>query len=270
MKEYALAIAREINVNTELKAEIYAKEMPDGSKQYGVTIKAEGSHVAPTIYVDSFYKREMPVDIAARELLKVYDANKVDDVNMDWYLDFEKVKEKLFVKMLPATYECDVFRSAKAYGFEDLILVPNVKVEVEGMDGAIRVTKSHMEKWGVTKREVMDAAIRNTKKEEAYIESLAGFMSSITPFEFDIPKGPIIVSNNEKTNGASAIPGLLNGLKKTNKNGFYVIPSSIHELLVIPAEGACGHTKESLDHMVREVNMTLNPTEVLASHAYQF
>lgn len=268
MRRFAEMVAAEISTQTELEVQVTTKGMPDGSERYGITIREVGSAIAPTIYVDSV--AGLPVEEAAREILKIYDENKVDgNVEMDWYLNFEKVKDQLIVRMMPKTYKADVFRSAKAYGFEDLILVPVVKTDVLGIHGTIRVKAEHIERWGVTKRQVIDTAIRNTKKEDVFIESMASFMASISSFDMELPEGPMIISNQEKCYGASAILGKISELKKKNPEGFFVIPSSIHELLIMPK--GMGQDQESLDAMVKEVNQTtVAPEEVLSDHAYAF
>ena len=48
----------------------------------------------------------------------------------------------------------------------------------------------------------------------------------------------------------------------------YIIPSSIHEVILIPAMG--WDTKE-IDEMIREVNRTqLDPVEILSDHVYVY
>ena len=50
------------------------------------------------------------------------------------------------------------------------------------------------------------------------------------------------------------------------KSDYYVLPSSIHECLILPAEGFSG---SQLRSMVREINETrLPPQEVLSDQVY--
>lgn len=267
MREFAEMIATEIRNNTELEAQVTTKGMADGTERYGVAIRAKGEKVAPTIYVENF--RDLNVEQAAKEIIKLYEDNRVADIEVDWFTDFEQVKARLFVRLLPKTFSTDVFRSAKAYGFDDLILVPYVNADMVGIKGSIKITRDHIEKWGVTKRTVLDIAISNTKKAEVSVQSMSAFMTEITGDDYGLPAGPMIVSNKEKCYGASAIIGKINDLKKRNPGGFFVLPSSIHEVLVLPKED--GMEKEYFDAMVREVNVTsVLPEEVLADHAYAF
>ena len=62
----------------------------------------------------------------------------------------------------------------------------------------------------------------------------------------------------------------LREFKKKFTEGFFVIPSSIHEVLVMP-KGFGGNDLESLTAMVREVNATaVVPEEQLADVAFEF
>ena len=77
-----------------------------------------------------------------------------------------------------------------------------------------------------------------------------------------------VMTNEDKSNGAACIlyPGALKKFADRIGQDVYVIPSSIHEVILIPAMG--WDTKE-IDEMIREVNRTqLDPVEILSDHVY--
>ena len=272
MRDFAASIALYINEYTEFEGRVVEKNMPDGSVRYGVSIKRPEENISPTIYVESFYNDCLTVEDAATKIIQIYEDTKVDMPDVGFMTDFEKVKDMLTVRLLPSTFKTEIFRSAKRYGFDDLILVPYIDlgdILGKGQGGSVLVRQQLISGWGVTKKEVIDTAIKNTKSEKAFVQSLNSFMTEMTGMEMDeIPGGPVIITNEKKTYGASAILGQLTKLKKANDGGFFVLPSSIHEVLVLPK---MGNDKESLDAMVREVNMTqVSPEEQLANHAYEF
>lgn len=275
MRNYAENVAMVIRETTDLEANVATKVLADGSEIYGVAVKEKDANIAPTIYVKEMSEHGLTPDEASKEVLKLYEEHKAPNVDVSWFTDFENVKEKLFVKLMPGTFPAEVSRSAGEYGFDDLIIVPYVDVDLggEGIRGAIKITANHMEKWGVTKRSLMDAAIANTKKQNAVIESLGGFVSQMWDLGCDLPddlNGPLIVSNKEKVYGASAILGGMKQLKERFAEGFYVIPSSVHEVLVMPKSFPNGG-EDALNQMVREVNATgVLPEEVLSNHVYSF
>lgn len=272
MRDYAEMVALEIRNTTELEAVVNEKMVPDGTVRYGVTIKTPGANIAPSIYVEGMKEQGLSVEEAAKAVLGLYETHKAPQVDVDWFTDYEQVKGKLFVKLLPKTFKTDVFRSAKAYGFEDLILVPYAKVEFSSEEkGSIKITADHIARWGVTKREVMDAAIRNTKNGNVKIVSLMGFMmGAVGCPEDEEPEYnvPIVISNQDMIFGASAILGKMEDIKAVNPDGFFVIPSSVHELIVLP-KGE--FDADSVTGMVHAVNTeVVVPEERLSDHVYVF
>ncbi len=80
-----------------------------------------------------------------------------------------------------------------------------------------------------------------------------------------------VLTNRQKLNGAIALfyPGLLSRLEEKFHGGFYLIPSSIHEILLL-AESEEAEAGE-LNQMVREVNEShVIPEEILSDHVYYY
>ena len=79
-----------------------------------------------------------------------------------------------------------------------------------------------------------------------------------------------IVTNTINFRGASAIldgEALKKLAERLSVQRFYVLPSSIHEMIIIPDDGKCNI--EELSRMVQEVNQTqVEPEERLTDQAY--
>ena len=103
-----------------------------------------------------------------------------------------------------------------------------------------------------TERKLWGAAKRNT-----FANTL------IMPFM--IP-GSFIVTNEEFSYGAASIIDSA-ALKERVKSGkYYVCPSSVHEMLLIPADG---YDLEGMSEIVRQVNFTVvDPHERLIDEAF--
>ena len=80
-----------------------------------------------------------------------------------------------------------------------------------------------------------------------------------------------ILSNSGKVNGATCIlyDGLLSQIAERLKSDFILLPSSIHEVILVPVdqcEELC-----TFSSMVAEVNETqLTDEEILSDHAYYY
>lgn len=86
----------------------------------------------------------------------------------------------------------------------------------------------------------------------------------------DVPDTMFVLTNDTKVNGAAAILNDDTRQEIADKVGdFYVLPSSIHETLIIPKDA--GMELRDLEQMVQEVNQTqVAPQERLLDHVYEY
>ena len=80
-----------------------------------------------------------------------------------------------------------------------------------------------------------------------------------------------VLTNQNKLNGASCIlyEHLLEHFADRLCCDLYILPSSIHEVILIPATSDTSY--QELSQMVQEVNDTqVSPEEILSDHVYYF
>ena len=83
--------------------------------------------------------------------------------------------------------------------------------------------------------------------------------------------GMYVLSNFSRLYGAGVIlyDGVLENCAKVLGGSFYILPSSVHEVIIVPDEGQM--TKENLEAMVREVNATqVEEQELLSDYVYYY
>ena len=85
----------------------------------------------------------------------------------------------------------------------------------------------------------------------------------------------LVASNEQKHYGANIIAdkNMMEKISQVINDDMYILPSSVHELLILPKENAkdLGMTPKALGEMVREVNRTqVEPKERLANHVYEY
>ena len=199
---------------------------------------------------------------------------KGDAFNMDWIYEYENVKTKLRARLYNKKTEAEVKMSAKTYGFDDLIIVPYIELDMKEMgSGAIKVTNKMLEMWNVTKQDVITTALANSA-EEAKVQDMLEVLAEMNgiPVALIPPHiaGPrmLVIGNDKNINGAISIIAKLDYLKE-RFGEFYVVPSSVHEVIVYPVDGAM--KKEDLEKIINEVNTTcVAPEEYLSDKAYHF
>lgn len=82
----------------------------------------------------------------------------------------------------------------------------------------------------------------------------------------------LVLTNKDKVNGAACLlyPHLLEKLAEERNASFIILPSSIHEVLLLPVRDVLEEGEAAAyTQMVHEVNQTeLAEQEILSDHAY--
>ena len=171
---------------------------------------------------------------------------------------------------------------------EDLSAICYVDFPVESNDGkaTMKVKNEHLKMWNVDAKEMFHQARANTQPVNTPIlQSMDEMMLSIfneeghatnllnESVEFGFRSHDMLyaLTNVEKQYGASMItqPEVLNKLEQLFPEGFYVLPSSVHEVLIVPDNGEM--EPKMLGEMVREVNKNeVERQEVLSDRVYSY
>ena len=171
---------------------------------------------------------------------------------------------------------------------EDLSAICYVDFPVESNDGkaTMKVKNEHLKMWNVDAKEMFHQARANTQPVNTpIIQSMDEMMLSIfneeghatnllnESVEFGLRSHDMLyaLTNVEKQYGASMItqPEVLNKLEQLFPEGFYVLPSSVHEVLIVPDNGEM--EPKMLGEMVREVNKNeVERQEVLSDRVYSY
>lgn len=258
----------------EIAKAIYG-EVLEQTKNNGVVrmaVRTSKGSIAPVMYVDDAYENGEPIKDMVDRYNEALAQVKEQAEDFEWMHEWDKVKSNLKVKLInkaknPGT---EVYRSAKTYGFSDLIIVPYIDdVNVNGHKGRVMVTQDMVNNWGVTKRTVIDNGIRNI---EIIVMSLAEKLAEVMPLgmaeELESPFY-IVSTAGDGQYGAVGIIKAKERLQAMFPNGYYIIPSSIHEMLVLPMEFEAD--PENLKGIIGEVNESvLDAVDYLSDHPYIF
>ena len=81
----------------------------------------------------------------------------------------------------------------------------------------------------------------------------------------------IVLTNDQALHGAGALfyPGQMDAVAQQLGSDYFVLPSSIHEVLLLPDDGSVDY--DVLEAMVQDINMTtVAPEEQLSDHVYHY
>lgn len=257
----------------------------NGIRLTGLTIREPDSNVASCIYMEDFYsgyeKGDRSIGDIAGDILRLHERNRaVPDFDISDFTDYSHASAKLRGRLVNTEKNTELLESVPHREFLDLSLTYHVDVfcpDNKQGAGSIRVQNEHLLLWGVTENDLYDQVMENMEtSDKASIVSMADIFADI--FQ-TFPEGAqqeavpmYILTNHWKQNGAVQ---LLNKKALEEAAGlfgtdFFILPSSIHETILLPM-GNAGHIPEELAQMVHEVNDTvLSEGEFLSSHVYRY
>ena len=275
---------------TECKVISQTTPKNNGVKLEGLVVMREGRNAAPTIYADIWWELydagESFEDIVTKVLEWERKTALDRKVDFNFFLDFEKVKGKLRFKVINTEKNIDLLNSIPHKDFMDLSKVYIVEVYTPEMGtGTILVSNTHMKNWGVHWEELDRYATENTEQYNPSSifdmkDMIGGMAKEIIGEEvkdmelpnFQLPPRQMYVfTNQQRYLGSSVIlyKDIFKNFAKQIRDNLVILPSSTHELIIVPATLA-GYTGiNHLKEMVKTVNATqVEPEEFLSDNVY--
>lgn len=248
----------------------------------GLTIMTKESNISPTIYLNGFYERyvyeaESLQQIEA-DVMETYRRNKTDhNLDVSFFTEWENARQRIIFKLVNYDANRELLKDVPYKKVLDLAMVFTCLVE-KGVTGSatILIHNHHMECWKVTEDDLFHTAMENTpyfQKEkltgmDSVIEYLTGQKLGNDILDDICSMYVLTVENNLNGAGAVLYKDLLKGFADRMESDFYILPSSVHEMILIPL---FTDDMESLSQMVKEVNATqLKPEDVLSDHTYVY
>lgn len=246
-----------------------------------VIIQVPNCNISPTIYTDYFYEMYLQgmdiEEVAVRILAAYYKGRPKRELNLDFFKDFNKVKARIVYRVINADENKELLEDMPHILFMDLAICFYYAFWDEQLgNGMISIHNKHMEWWNTSNKELMSLACKNTPVlfpaefdtlkrvvESIYGEELEEFHAEVCPL--------YVLTNEQKTQGAVCLlyEGMLERLADTLGGSFYVLPSSIHEVILFKESG--DEDVEALHKLIKEVNeKQLSEEERLSDYPYYY
>lgn len=163
----------------------------------------------------------------------------------------------------------------------DMALLPVLRIKCESncsgqeLNGIGYIKKSTCEKLDVSEEQIMEDALKNTvtncpSHTERLSETLAKLWGGADAS--DIAEDNIFVATNVNYNDGAAVlayPGFMEEMSERLEDNLIIIPSSIHEVIVIRESEMDGSAP--LNEWIKDVNRCeLEPCDILSNHAYRY
>lgn len=264
------------------KIEVSQMLKNNGVVETGLIVRMEESQIAPNIYLEYYYKlykdgkdiSEILSDITEAYL---YAWDQVKDKEYTPYNE-EQIQKKLFVRLVNQAQNEEFLKEYPHIPYLDLAITFRYVVLADGDKiGSAIVSYDDMARWGYDLQTLYKYALGNMR---------AMFCPKLLPLdemlaekfdELGIEDAPeasenlYVLTNEFGMNGASFMlyEDILNSFSVKMNQNFYILPSSIHEVLLVPdIEGV---DVGFLADTVREVNaVAVAKMEYLSDSVYYY
>lgn len=240
-------------------------------------VRKSGSNISPSIYLECFFEKyEKNVGLA--EVMKeiasvVVDNYPQENFEINNLFEKENVLKTVLPKLIPLKNSENYLKDKIYTEFLDMAVIYLVPVSMPSADGfgSVALTKSHLESIGVTKEELFEASKKNISDDFEFTSMTAILMEMGVPAEAYDECPMFVLTSKNRINGAAQ---LLNDkamatVAERLGDTFVVIPSSIHEVIVLPYDE--NTNVDDLTGMICAVNGSeVSPAEVLSDHPYIF
>ncbi len=275
------------------EADCWAKESigNNGIYRWGITLHLPGEDGERNIYMERYYS-ELKAGVPMNKIMGEIAAQLEGCRELDLMLrdsrieDYQYVKPYLSISLINAGANRRKLLHMPYMEMEDLAMICRVEMPYPKGLVIVEVMNESFQTWGVSKEAMFGAAFKNLWEYKDFtLQELAPAVEYLQGGQcepenlLDVPDGtPVdlqemlyVLTNREKVRGASAIlcPRVMNKISDLFPEGFYIIPSSIHETLIVPKRW--GFQIKDIKETTRDINRIMVPTEeILSSHIYEY
>lgn len=255
----------------------------NGVKMLGIEIRKPEETVVPRLYVDGIVDRVedgfMTVEDAAKKVFEMYQNSETPEIemNVEKLIDRKFILDHVEYRLVNAERNAEKLKDIPGKKIADLVAIYRVVVSA-GEDGMMSyvLTKAILDRSGISFEELDEVAKKNAEKSGFSVRTMSEVLCELMGVnvgqEIEEPDGPqmYVLTNARKLHGANIMlyKEYLEIAAEKMNGDFYIIPSSIHELIAVPvsAQGL-----EELREMVKAANDNqLAPEEILGYEVYRY
>ncbi len=288
--EFVCAVKREVEelVGRDMRVELHTAMKNNGKERVGLAISEERVNVSPAIYLDEYYdmwKEGKTIREIANHMVELYDTVRFHQSwNVEEFHKYEAIKGKMACKLINYEQNRELLQDTPHIKYIDLAIVFYLLVDISSQGtSTMLIKKMHQEAWGVTVEELYRNAMTNMEKMLPFcFQTMSSVVNELIEEKNEVEvqeewkvvkkeERMYVLSNKERNFGAATLlyKGKLALIGKLLEEDFYILPSSVHEVIILPISKA--PDRNEIDLMIRDINETqVMDEEVLSNHSYYY
>lgn len=250
----------------------------------GMQVKRADQTVVPNINLNTrfeeYQRTGMSLDDAMRAIAE--QVQLAPDLQTAWLKDYSQVQDHLFIRVSDAKESEAFLRMSPHKEVDGLAISYHIAFEgLHGVEASTPVSYKMMEMYGVTAEQLHADALESTQRlypvkyssMTEVLQQMMGIEPEMAAEMIPPVEGPqlMVLTNAQSFQGAAAMfyPGQLDAIAEQMGTDFFVLPSSVHEVLILPDDGS--QDLDSLQFMVREINASeVAPEDRLSDFVYHY
>lgn len=279
------------SLGTDYKLTLRKVPKNNGLVLDGLCITKGDSHIAPAIYLNPCYqqyKEGLSINSIVDGLILLYRRNETPPpLDYQMLSNYEEVKPRIACRLINAASNKELLKELPHVLWLDLAIVFYLCIHEDeaGLMTAL-IYNSHMNLWNISLKELEETARANTQALfPPVISSMSHVIEQINEEliehgDMDIAdelpdpeqSAPFyVLSSTSGVHGAACIlyKDILKNFAEGMERDIIILPSSIHEVLLLPDEEDVSY--EDMSQLVTHINSTEVPEEErLSNHVYLY
>lgn len=266
----------------------------NGVNLWGLCIRLANNSVAPTIYLNDYFKdyeNNRCINEIVLDILQVYNKSNKGIPSISNDFSWDSLQKNVVLRLVNYDMNKEVLEGVPhKIIFEDLAVTFHVLIG-SNKDGiqSYGISNKLFNNFGITIEDLFKSALTNTMTYfNTSIRNMNEVITSMIAFDnidneeyaelFDSTapeegRGSMyVLSNNIGVYGATTMlyPDIIKEIADTMEADIYILPSSLHEVILVLDYGL-NYNENKLKEMVHDINRTIvNEDEVLSDSVYKY
>ena len=258
----------------------------------GLIIKPNNGNITPTptIYLNEFYSEDCEISDVINQVVKIYEEYKdtMIDFDVQEICDFEQAKKRIIPILINTERNTELLKTCPNKTYLDLSIVFYYMCDdktISGGQSMVLVTNSLFTSWGISLDTLYDVSMNNIHLLGCNVRNIIDIIAKMMKDEGEPDEVismmindmhnrqwvPItVVTNDIYLKGACIAffnPNICKKLAQDYNNNLLILPSSVHESIVVPVDIA--PTIDDVKEMVKSINATeVLPEDFLSDSVY--
>ena len=250
-----------------------------GESYKGLVIRQDGHTASPIFNMDQMYDQlafrsyENVLNDLVRQAVETIE-NPLNVIPEE-FMDYGFMKDKLMVQVISAEDNAARLTELPHQEMKDMAVIYRFVIAEDNQGSiSVAINNAMLETYGISQEQLHEDALRAMRETHPFtIQPLGAVLARMDPTMDEVtgPPGLYVASTETMRNGAGVIvqPDFMEKAAEIIKGDFYVLPSSIHEVLLFKDDGQTNF--RDLQNMVRNINEGfLEPSEKLTDNVYHY